>query len=141
MAARKQSRKRRDGFSYLETAMALFMLIVGFLGIYSSFDVSAQVRETANETNVAMFKLQTAMETVFSVPFDDITETLSADESIQFEKITDSLPANDFKLRDEDVTISYKDTTTDPLYFTVKIAWTSRSGVPRTEEISCARAR
>jgi len=129
------------GFSYLETTMALFMLIVGFLGIYASFETSAVVRETANETNVAMFKLQTVQETVFSMAFDDVAVKLPPDTPILLENITDSLPANDFKLRDEAITVSYLDPTSDPLFFTAKINWTSRSGVPSHEEISCARGR
>jgi len=136
-----RQRQRRAAFSYLETTMALFMLISGFLGIYASFEASSQVRETANETNVAMFKLQTVLETVFELPFDDITAKLAQGPPILLENITDSLPDNNFKLRDEVITISYLDPTTDPLFFTAQITWTSRSGVPRHEEISCARAK
>jgi hypothetical protein len=129
------------GFSYLETTIAIFMLIVGFLGIYASFEASAAMRETANETNVAMFKLQTVQESVFSMAFDDVPVKLPPDTPILLENITDSLPANDFKLRDEVITVSYLDPANDPLFFTAKIVWTSRNGVPREEEISCARGR
>lgn len=134
-------RKRRAGLSYVETCMAIAILIVGFLGLYSSLEASGMIRETANETNVAMFKLQTALEHLFSMPFDDIPDILVEGQPIRFEQLTDSLPDNDFQLRDERITVAYINTAADPLYFTVRIDWTSRSGVARTEEISCARAR
>ena len=141
MKIRIRRAAKAGGFTFLETTLALLMLVVGFLGIYSSFDGSAAVRETANETNVAMFKLQTLQDAVFSMAFDDVPVRLPPDTPILLEDITDSLPANDFKLRDEVITISYVDPANDPLFFTARIVWTSRNGAPREEDISCARGR
>lgn len=81
------------------------------------------------------------MEHIFTMPFDDITVVLKEGEPVVFEELTDSLPDNDFRLRDEEVTVDYENPASDPLYFTVTATWTSRSGVARAEQISCARAR
>ena len=141
MRKRHWKRGERSGFTFTEVLVAVTLLVIGFMGIYASMHSSALVRETAHETNVAMFKLQTAQEYVFVVPFDEITATFPEGTPVDIVSMTESIDKNDFRLRDEQITVSYDDPNADPLRFTVTIDWVSRTGTPRCENISCARAR
>ena len=131
----------RAGFTFIEVLVAVALLVIGFLGLYSSFHASALLRETANETNAAMFKLQTTVEYLFSLPFDDITTVLPQDAPIDITALMDSDTANDYWLNNESVTIFYEDPLADPLKFTVTVNWNSRTGSPRSKSVSSGRVR
>ena len=133
--------RRGGGFTFVEVLVAVTLLIVGFLGVYSSLYASALLRETSNETNIAMFKLQSTMEYLFSIPFDDVTTALPPSTPINIVALTDSNPFNDFHLGSESIRVTYVDPAADPLNFTITITWTSRFGTTRVEAISSARAR
>jgi Tfp pilus assembly protein PilV len=134
-------RRNRGAFTFVEVLVATTLLIIGFLGVYASLYASGMLRETSNETNIAMFKLQSTMEYLFSVPFDDVTTKLPAATAINIVALTDSNPYNDFKLSNEKITVAYVDAKADPLNFTITINWKSRMGTTRVESISSARAR
>jgi prepilin-type N-terminal cleavage/methylation domain-containing protein len=130
------------GFTFVEVLIAITLLVIGFLGVYASLYATALLRETANETNVAMFKLQTTMEYIFSLPFDKIPVDLPAGAAVNVSPLVDSDPNNNFQLSGEQVVVTYpKGTGADPLEFTITITWTSRMGTDRTEQMASARAR
>jgi Tfp pilus assembly protein PilV len=133
--------RRGSGFTFVEVLVAVTLLIVGFLGVYSSLYASGLLRETSNETNIAMFKLQSTMEYLFTLPFDDITTKLPANTAINIVALTDSNPFNDFKLSSESIKVAYVDPAANPINFTITITWKSRLGTARAESISSARLR
>jgi len=141
MSAKRRKRSAESGFSFIEVLVAVTLLVIGFMGIYASLHASALLRETAHETNVAMFKLQTAMEYMFSLAFDDMTTTLPEDTPIDIMALTDSNANNDFVLNNEVLTVAYEDPAADPLKFTFTITWDSRMGTPRSASISSGRVR
>jgi prepilin-type N-terminal cleavage/methylation domain-containing protein len=134
-------RRAARAFTFVEVLVAIALLTIGFLGVYASLNASALLRETSNETNVAMFKLQATMEYLFSLPFDVVTTVLPAGTPVNITALTDSNPGNDFKPSNEQIRLAYVDPAADPLYFRITITWTSRTGTSRTEAISCGRAR
>ncbi|MHC4712539.1 MAG: type IV pilus modification PilV family protein [Planctomycetota bacterium] len=137
-----RSRKSgRRGFSFIEVLAAVALLVIGFMGMFASLHTSALLRETANETNVAMFKLQTTMEFLYGIPFDDVVTTLPEGTPIDLATLIDSEVNNDLTLNNEAITIAYEDPAADPLKFTISIAWTARAGNPRSANISSGRVR
>jgi len=141
MGGKAVGRHSRRAFTFVEVLVAIALLTIGFLGVYASLNTSALLRETSNETNIAMFKLQATMEYLFSLPFDSVTTVLPAGAPLDIAALTDSNPGNDFKLSNEQITIAYVDPAADPLYFRITLTWTSRTGTDRVETISCGRAR
>lgn len=141
MRAVLSRRAHKRGFTFIEVMIAVVLLVMGFLGVYASLHACALLREAANETNVAMFKLQTTMEYLFSVPFDDITTTLPEGTALDIVALMDSDTDNDYTLCNEVVTISYEDPAADLLKFTITINWTARRGTGRYESISSGRGR
>jgi len=141
MTGKAFRRKHDAGFTLVEVMAATALLVVGFLGAYASLNASGILRETTNETNRAMFKLQSAVEYVFSVPFDDITAILPPDTPVTVPGVTDPATESGLALIDETLFFSYEDPAGDPLEFTVTLTWTSQRGGQRTETLSCARAR
>ncbi len=141
---RRRMKRPRDtrGFTFVEVLVAITLMIIGFLGIYASLFSSSMLRETANETNIAMFKLNTTAEYLFTIPFDTITTRFPEGAVVDVNAFVDSDPNNDFSLSAEQVTVNYPNgIDADPLHFVVTINWTSRMGTVRTESISTARAR
>jgi len=141
MRKRHWKRGARSGFTFTEVLVAVTLLVIGFMGIYASMHSSALVRETAHETNVAMFKLQTTVEYMFGIPFDDLTTALPEGQAIDIEALAEGAGSNGFVLSNETVTVDYEDPTADPLKFTVTMTWNSRLGNARTATISSARGR
>ncbi len=141
MAAIKRRREKRLGFSFIEVLVAAALLVIGFMGIFASLHASALLRETAHETNVAMFKLQTVVEHIFSMPFDDVTTLMPQGEPIDVMGLTNPDENPDFALTGEAMTIAYEDPAADPLKFTVNITWESRLGTARHSSISSGRVR
>ena len=141
MSALRKTRRKDGGFSLVEVMVAAMLLVVGFLGIFSTFHSCAVLRETANETNRAMFELQAVVEYIFSRPFDEVTTILPDGAPATVPGLTDGSPHGGLELADKDIVVTYDDPAADPLHFTVTICWTSRLGTRRTESISCARAR
>jgi Tfp pilus assembly protein PilV len=137
-AKRKQ---RTGGFTFIEVIVGITVMVLGFLGLYASLQASGRLRESAKETNIAMFKLQTTMEYVFSVPFDDITTLLPPDTPIDIVALTDSTTGNDYRLNNEQIILAYEDPSGDPLKFTATITWDTRFGTPRRASLSSARMR
>lgn len=133
--------KNRAGFSFIEVLAAVTLLVIGFMGMFASLHTSALLRETANETNVAMFKLQTAMEFAFGLPFDDVVTTLPEATPIDLTALTDSNVNNDLPLNNEVILIDYEDPAADPLKFTITMTWTSRAGTARSAMVSSGRVR
>ncbi len=133
--------RRERAFTFIEVLAAVTVMVVGFLGLYLSFNASGALRESARETNTAMFKLQSTMEYLFSVPFDDITTVLPQGTPIDIVALTDSSPGNDFRLNGESITIEYIDPAADPIKFRIDIDWNTRFGTPRHASISSARMR
>ena len=139
---RFRSKRASGGFTFVEVLVAVTLLIIGFLGIYATMFSSALLRETANETNIAIFKLQATTEYIFSLPFDDITDVFPDGAPVNVSPFLDNNPDNNFLLSNESVAVTYPDPgTSDPLQFVVTITWTSRMGTDRDEHISCARSR
>jgi len=136
-----QGKRDKGGFTFIEVLAAVSLLIIGFLGLFASFHTSAMLRETSNETSLAMFKLQTTVEYLFALPFDDITTILPADTPIDIATLADSNTDNDLGLNNEVITIGYEDVAGNPLKFTVSITWTSRMGNPRSASLSSGRVR
>ena len=136
-------RKRRAaaGYTFIEVLVAITLLVVGFLGLYASLNASSLLRETANETNIAMFKLQNTMEYTFNLPFDDIVTTLPEGVPIDIAALTDGDSSNDYSLNNEVITIAYEDPAADPLKFTITINWSTRMGNARSASISSGRVR
>lgn len=141
MSARRRERSAESGFTFIEVLVAVTLLVIGFLGIFASLHASGLLRETAHETNVAMFKLQTATEFMFSLAFDDMTTTMPEGTPIDIMKLTDSNANNDFVLNNEVMTVAYEDPAADPLKFTVTLTWDSRMGTGRSASISSGRVR
>jgi len=140
----KRFRKTRGGrgaFSLVEVMVAAALLVVGFLGIFSTFHSCAALRESACETNRAMFELQAVVEYIFSRPFDEVTTILPDGAPATVPGLTDGSPHAGMELADKEIILTYEDPAADPLQFTVTITWTSRCGGPRSETLSCARAR
>jgi len=131
----------RGGFSLVEVMVAAALLVVGFLGIFSTFHSCAALREAACETNRAMFELQAVVEYIFSRPFDEVTTILPDGAPAVVPGLTDGTPHGGMELADKEIIVTYEDPAADPLKFSVTIAWTSRLGGTRLETISCARAR
>lgn len=129
------------GFTFVEVLIAITLMVIGFLGVYASLYASALLRETSNETNIAVFKLQSAMEYIFNVPFDDVTARLPAGTPIDISTLMDSNASNDYRLKSEQIVTAYTFPTTDMMHFTATITWQSRLGTNRSETIACARAR
>jgi len=140
MSGRQRIRRQR-GFTLLEVFVAVALLVVGTLGMYASIRASAILKETAGETNAAMFKLQATVEYIMGMPFDEIVKVFPDGTAVAVETLVDSLGENDRTLQDEQVCVTYRDHAADPLFFTVTVTWTSRSGTPRSEHLSAARAR
>jgi hypothetical protein len=135
-------RKRAAAFTFVEVLVAVTLMVIGFLGVYASMYASALLRETANETNVAMFKCQATMEYIFSLPFDQITTVFPPGTPVNVSPFIDSNPENNFILSGEQVVVTYPNGPgVDPIHFVVTITWTSRLGTQRTESLSTARAR
>ena len=137
----RKHRGRSGGFTLVEVMVAAMLLVVGFLGIFSTFHSSAVLRETANETNRAMFELQAVVEYIFSRPFDEVTTILADGVPASVPGLTDGTPHGGLELADKQIIVTYDQPAADPLHFTVTITWASRSGSERTETISCARMR
>ena len=136
-----KTKRRGDGFTFIEVIVAITVMVLAFMGLYGSMQASALLRETAKETNVASFKLQNSMEYLFSVPFDDIPTILPPDTPFDIVSLMDSVAGNDFRLSNEQIKIQYEDLNVDPIKFTITITWNSRLGTPRTASLSSARMR
>jgi len=136
-----RTKRRRNGYTFIEVIVGIALMVIAFMGLYGSTHASAQLRETAKETNVSAFKLQNTMEYLFSVPFDDITTILPAGTPIDIVALMDSTAGNDYRLVDEQITIAYEDVDADPIKFTITITWATRFGTPRTASLSSARMR
>jgi hypothetical protein len=134
-------RAPRGGFTFIEIMVATALLMIGFMGMFASLHASALLRETANETNVAMFKLQMTMEYLFGLPFDDVVTTLPEGTAVDLAALVDSNVNNDLPLNNESITIDYEDPAADPLKFTITITWTARPGNARSASISSGRVR
>jgi len=143
MAMKRKSarRTRTDAFTFVEVLVAVTLLVIGFLGVYSSMHASALLRETSHETNIAVFKLQTTVEHIFSLPFDDVTLKLPAGVPVDIAALIDADPQNNFRLNGEQIVANYNFPVPDLMQFTVTITWTSRMGTQRTETLASARAR
>lgn len=141
MNRKASARKRQSAFTFVEVLAAITLLVIGFLGVFSSFHASSLLREATGETNRAVFKLQATVEYIFSRPFDEVTGSLPHGTPASIPGLTDCEPGDNFLLNDEEILVTYDDPAADPLHFTVTITWTSRLGSPRTESLSCARAR
>lgn len=134
-------RRREAGFSFVETLVAMTLMTIGFLGFYASLHASARMREAASDTNIAVFKLQSVVEHVFSIPFDDVTSVFPDGQAVDITALVDSLPENDFRLLGETITVTYDDPAAEALHFKVAIAWDSRLGGRRAVDVACVRAR
>lgn len=135
------NRRRQSGFTFIEVIVAITVMILGFLGLYESFQASGRLREAARETNIAMFKLQTTMEYLFCVAFDDITTVLPEGAPIDIVTLADSVEGNDYRLNNEQIAIAYENPAMDPIKFTITINWDTRFGTPRQASLSSARMR
>jgi prepilin-type N-terminal cleavage/methylation domain-containing protein len=134
-------RRGKTGFTFIEVMVAITVMILGFLGLYESFQASGRLREAARETNVAMFKLQMTMEYLFCVPFDDITTILPEGATIDIVTLMDSSAGNDYRLNGEQITVAYENSAMDPIKFTITVDWNTRFGTPRQASLSSARMR
>lgn len=134
-------RRSDGGFTLLEVLIAAVLLVIGFMGVFASLHASAQLREAADETNTAMFKLQGTVEYAFGLPFDQVTTTLPHATPVVIPGVNDAGAADGFVLQGEQITVAYDDPAADPLRFRVTITWTSRLGNPCSETVSCARSR
>jgi Tfp pilus assembly protein PilV len=67
-------RKGERAFTFVEVMASVALLMVGFLGAYATMTSCGALRETSAETNIAVFKLQTAMEYLLVVSFNDINK-------------------------------------------------------------------
>jgi hypothetical protein len=141
MERHKRRRRGAGGFTLIETFAAMALMTIGFLGFYATIHASSRLRETADETNIAVFKLQTVAEHIYSIPFDDVTAAMPDGGAVDLTALVDSLPENDFSLMDEQVRVTYDDPFADPLRFNVAITWTSRLGGARAEHVAGMRAR
>lgn len=141
MRSIRKHRGKSGGFSLVEVMVAAMLLVVGFLGIFSTFHSSALLREASNETNRAMFEGQAVVEYIFSRPFDQVTTILIDGVPASVPGLTDGTPHGGLELADKETVVTYDDPAADPLHFTVAITWTSRLGNTRSETISCARSR
>jgi|GEM_PF-4167872 len=142
MSRTNTGRKRTSAFTFVEVLIAITLMVIGFLGIFASMYASALLRETANETNIAVFKAQTTTEYIFGIPFDTVPTVFPAGNPVNVNALVDSNLMNDFQLSNEQISVTYPGgTAADPLRFVVTVTWTSRMGTQRTETISCARAR
>jgi prepilin-type N-terminal cleavage/methylation domain-containing protein len=137
-----RTRSNQSAFTFVEVLVALTLLVIGFLGVYSSLHASGLLRETANETNIAMFKLQTTAECIFGLPFDQVPVKFPAGAPVDVTALMDANPNNNFSLSGEQVVVTYPNgPAADPLDFVVTITWMSRLGTQRTESIESSRAR
>ena len=138
---RRSRRHGQGGFSFVEVLISVRLLLIGFMGIYASFQASGLLRETADETNVAMFKLQTANDYIFSLAFDDITTSMPAGTPVNIMAMTDSNTVNDLQLSNEVMTVAYENPAADPIKWTITLTWDSRMGTARSASISSGRVR
>ncbi len=136
-----RTRNGAKGFTFIEVLVGITLIVIGFLGLYASLLASGRLRESSKETNVAIFKLETTMEYLFSVPWDDITTLLPEGTPVDIVAITDSTAGNDFRLNNEQISLHYEDPSADPIKFTVTINWNTRFGTPRQASLSSARMR
>jgi prepilin-type N-terminal cleavage/methylation domain-containing protein len=137
-----RTRTKSGGFTFVEVLVAVTLLVIGFLGVYGSLHASSLLRETANETNVAMFKLQTTMEYLFCLPFDQVPALFPDGTAVDVTALMDANPDNNFLLPGEQIVVTYPNGAEgDPLHFAITITWNSRLGTVRTETIESARAR
>ena len=69
---------RRAGFTLIELTAALFILTVGILGVIQMFHYGIAKMHAVNENAIVVRALQNEIETLRSLPFDELIEVRDA---------------------------------------------------------------
>jgi len=151
--------KANSGLTFIELMVAITVLLIGILGIFSSITATHNAAKTISERNIAARKLQTVMEIVQAVPFADVMATVPPGR-VNFEELIDynsSLPKSTTAvLRGPDngdamVSVIYTDenfnvvTQMDGeltvLFVTAAITWQDRSGEFQSLTMTTVKSR
>ena len=86
--------KQNSGLSFIEVMVAITVLLIGILGVFSTITATHNASKRITDKNTAARKLQTVMEIVQAVPFGDVMATVPPGQ-INFDELIDynsSLP-------------------------------------------------
>jgi len=115
--------RRHKGLSLIELSAALFVLTVGMMGMVQMYHFAIAKMHAMNETKVAIRAIQNEIETLRSVPFDELRNGETAElcsETPAVENLVDVRPT---------VTISdYGDSKRPLKEVTVTVRWTGEHG-------------
>jgi len=125
--------KKSDGFTLIELILSIALLAVGAISIYQAVFSYTELSEMAHDRNLAFFDLETALEDIRSTPFDKIVEKYPDEEPIP--------KFDDLHLRNERITVTYRNPNRDPLVITATIEWQDRQGRSFSESMHTARTR
>lgn len=126
-------RAQESGFTLIELIISIALLAIGAVSIYQSVFSFEELGEMAHDRNIAFFDLETALEDIRSTPFDSIVDKYP--DGSQLDKFSN------LHLKNERITVTYRNPNRDPLLITVTIQWRDSKNRVREESMHTARTR
>ncbi len=124
----------RRGFTLVELMVSVGVFVVMAMAVGGLLLTTGELAEMDEESRIAALDLETVMETINGLPFDDIVTTYPDGLMI---------PAYyDLNLHNEIVTVSYADPgATNPLEINVQATWKGMRGIEKTRSLTGIRVR
>ena len=128
-----RTRGGEKGMSLVELLIAVSVMCIAVLAIYSAL-VSAQcMSRSAKEDNISSFELQSIVEDVRSTPFEEILEEYPNGKFVN--------AYEDKSLNSERIRVDYVDEEEEPLDITFTLTWVNYQGRQCTKSLRTLVAR
>lgn len=125
--------RRRNGFTFVELLLVIFVLVAAAAGIVGSYLSSHYLSQYGRETMIANDDLRDMMERINATPFSALqtnfpSGTVNGPGGNPYERIVDSVVNGVFPLPGEQITVTYPSQSATRLEVLVTVTWTHRGG-------------
>ena len=134
-------RANKNGFALVEILLATLIIVIAGVAILQTFLLGAHFSLVNKDRTIAMTHLGSMMETVISTPFNSIVAKFP-------DGVADGPGSNlytnivgGYTLKNEHLTVSYVNPSSDPLEITVALSWQDAQGLTQVNYLSTKKTK